>query len=79
LQAWVNDRGLYQPLARTCVAVAALCLALGALRPAPLVLSLVLVVLLSIPWAFAVVRRIASGDDAHGTSAGAESPEPGDG
>jgi len=49
LQAWDTDPGLYQPLARTCAGVAVLCLALGALRPAPLVLSLVLVLLLSIP------------------------------
>ena len=63
LQAWDSDRGLYQPLARTCGVTAVACLALGALRPAPLVLGLVLVLLLSIPWAFAVVRRLASEDD----------------
>ena len=32
----------------------------GALRPAPLVLGLVLVLLLGIPWGFAVARRQAS-------------------
>jgi hypothetical protein len=30
-------------------------------RPAPLVLGLALVILLSIPWGYAVVRRLASG------------------
>jgi low temperature requirement protein LtrA len=64
LQAWDSDRGLYQPLARTCAGVAAACLALGALRPTPLVLGLALVLLLSIPWGFAVAHRLASGDDA---------------
>jgi low temperature requirement protein LtrA len=59
LQAWQADRGLYRPLARTCAAVAAACLAVGAARPAPLFLGLALVVLLSIPWALAVARRLA--------------------
>ena len=35
-------------------------LALGALRPAPLVLGLVLIVLLGVPWGLAVTRRLAS-------------------
>ena len=64
LQAWDSDRGLYQPLARTCAGVAVVCLALGTVRPPPLVLGLALVLLLSIPWGFAVARRLASGDDA---------------
>jgi low temperature requirement protein LtrA len=64
LQAWDSDRGLYQPLARTCAGAALACLALGALRPPPLALCLTLVVLLSIPWGFAVARRAASRDDA---------------
>jgi low temperature requirement protein LtrA len=57
LPAWDRDRGLYRPLARTCAAVAIGCLAVGAARPAPLILDLALVVLLSIPWVLAVVRR----------------------
>jgi low temperature requirement protein LtrA len=61
LQAWRRDRGLYQPLARTCAAVALACLAVGAARPAPLLLGLALVVLLSIPWGVAVARHLASG------------------
>jgi low temperature requirement protein LtrA len=64
LQAWDSDRGLYQPLVRTCAGVAVACLALGAVRPTPLVLGLALVVLLSIPWGFAVAHRLANGDDA---------------
>jgi low temperature requirement protein LtrA len=59
LQAWHRDRGLYQPLARTCAAVALACLALGAVRPAPLLLGLALVLLLSIPWGLAVRYRLA--------------------
>ena len=64
LQAWSDDRGQYRPLARTCAAAAAACLVLGAVRPAPLVLGLALIILLSIPWGLAVTRRLASGGDA---------------
>ncbi|HEV8274816.1 MAG TPA: low temperature requirement protein A [Streptosporangiaceae bacterium] len=60
LQAWQSDRGLYQPLAVTCAAVALACLGLAAARPAPLLLGFALVLLLSIPWGLAVVRRLAS-------------------
>src|SRR5262249_58836594 len=60
LQAWRRDRGLYRPLARTCAAVAVACLGLGAAPPAPLLLGLALVVLLSIPWALAVAYRPAT-------------------
>jgi low temperature requirement protein LtrA len=63
LQAWDRDRGLYRPLARICAAVALACLGLAAVRPAPLILGVVLVLLLSIPWGFAVARRLA-GDPA---------------
>jgi len=59
LQAWQSDRGLYRPLARTCAAVAAACLAVGAARPPPLFLGLVIVVLLSVPWTLAVTRKLA--------------------
>ena len=58
LPSWQQKRGLYQPLARTCAAVAAACLALGAARPAPLVLGIALVLLLGIPWVYAVARRL---------------------
>ena len=63
LPAWDRDRGLYRPLARTCTGSAVACLGLGAARPAPLLLALGLVLLLSIPWGYAVARRLASGAD----------------
>jgi uncharacterized membrane protein (UPF0136 family) len=69
LQAWQRDPGLYRPLALICAAVAVACLGAGAVRPAPLFLGIVLVVLLSIPWVFAVAHRLANDP---------ESPEPGD-
>ena len=58
-----RDSGLYRPLARTCTASAVACLGLGAARPAPLLLALGLVFLLSIPWGYAVARRLANGTD----------------
>jgi low temperature requirement protein LtrA len=61
LQAWDRDRTLYRSLARICAVVAVACVGVGAARPAPLVLGLALVILLSIPWGYAVVRRLASG------------------
>jgi low temperature requirement protein LtrA len=64
LQAWRAERGLYQPLARTCAAVAAACLGLAAARPPPLALGLGLVVLLAVPWGLAVTRRVAEDADA---------------
>ena len=63
LQAWDRDRGIYRPLSRTCAVVAVACLGIGAARPAPLLLGLALVVLLSIPWGLAVARRLASPAD----------------
>jgi low temperature requirement protein LtrA len=62
LPAWDRDRGLYRLLTRTCAVVAAACLGVAAARPAPLVLGLALVLLLSIPWSIAVVRRLTSED-----------------
>jgi low temperature requirement protein LtrA len=58
LRAWRSERGLYRPLAGSCVAVAILCLGLGALHPAPVVLGLILVVLFTIPWVLAVTYRV---------------------
>jgi low temperature requirement protein LtrA len=63
LESWDSDRSLYRPLAGMCVGLALGCLALGALRPAPLILGIVLVVVLGIPWCFAVARRMASGEE----------------
>ena len=62
LKSWQDDRGLYQPLARASAAAAVACLAAAALRPAPLILGLVIVALLSIPWTLAVARKLAPGD-----------------
>jgi low temperature requirement protein LtrA len=67
LQAWDRDRGLYRPLARTCAVVAVACLGVAAARPAPLILGLALVVLLSIPWGLAVVQRLASEAESPGS------------
>jgi low temperature requirement protein LtrA len=58
LQAWDRDRGLYRPLARICAMVAVVCLGVGAARPGPLILGLALVLLLSIPWSWAVWHRL---------------------
>jgi low temperature requirement protein LtrA len=58
LPDWDRARNLYRPLARICAVAAVACLGLGAARPAPLLLVLALVVLLSIPWGFAVARRL---------------------
>jgi low temperature requirement protein LtrA len=66
LPDWSRDRYLYRPLARICAAAAAACLGLAAVRPAPLLLVLALVVLLSIPWVFAVARRLANATDSPG-------------
>ena len=63
LQAWGRKRGLYRPLARICAVVAVACLGVGAARPASLALGLALVLLLSIPWSYAVARRLASPAD----------------
>jgi low temperature requirement protein LtrA len=71
LQAWDRDRGLYRPLARICAAAAAACVGLGAARPAPLLLGLALVLLLSIPWGYAVARRLRDPAD---SPAKADSP-----
>ena len=63
LQAWDRDRGIYRPLSRTCAVVAVACVGIGAVRPAPLLLGLALVALLSIPWGLAVARRLANPAD----------------
>lgn len=70
LRVWHLDRGLYRPLARTCVVVAVMCVGVGAARPAPLVLGLALVVLLGVPWGLAVAHRLSH----EGESAAEEVP-----
>jgi low temperature requirement protein LtrA len=64
LQAWQRDPGLYRPLAGLCAAVAVGCLGVGVGRPAPLLLGVALVVLLCIPWVFAVTHRLTRHPDA---------------
>jgi hypothetical protein len=59
LRVWRLDRGLYRPLARTCVVVAVVCAGAGAARPAPLVLGLALVLLFGVPWGLAVAYRLS--------------------
>jgi hypothetical protein len=59
LPDWDRDRGLYRPLAGTCIGSAVACLGLAAVRPTPLLLALGLILLLSIPWGYAVARRLA--------------------
>jgi low temperature requirement protein LtrA len=60
LPDWKANRDLYRPLTWTSIAAALACLGLGAARPAPLLLVIALVVLLSIPWGLAVSHRLAS-------------------
>jgi low temperature requirement protein LtrA len=43
-------------------AVALVCLGVGATRPAPIVLGIVLVLLLGVPWGLAVAHRLANAD-----------------
>ncbi|MCT9009166.1 low temperature requirement protein A [Streptomyces rhizosphaerihabitans] len=59
LRVWREDRELYRPLAGTCAVAALMAVGLDAVRPAPLVLGLVLVVLLGIPWLLAMAGRPA--------------------
>lgn len=64
LTEWHTRRGLHRPLAWTCAATALACLGLAAVRPAPLVLGLLLVLLLGIPWCVAVAYRLRDADPA---------------
>ncbi|MFI1093549.1 low temperature requirement protein A [Streptomyces sp. NPDC020917] len=58
LKDWRAKWALYRRLSWTCAATAAACLVLAALRPEPLVLGILLVVLFSIPWSVAVAYRV---------------------
>lgn len=71
LRVWRLDRGLYRPLARTCVAMAVVCAGVGAAHPAPLVLGLALVLLFGVPWGLAVAYRLSHEE----SSAAEEVPE----
>jgi low temperature requirement protein LtrA len=63
LEVWHQDPALYRPLVRTCVAAAVICLIVAALRPAPLILGVALVILLSVPWVLAVKLRLRGETD----------------
>ncbi|MEU9465904.1 low temperature requirement protein A [Streptomyces avermitilis] len=63
LRVWRQERALYRPLARTCVVVAVVCLALGAAHPAPLVLVTALVLLLGVPWGLAVMYHLSHDEE----------------
>jgi low temperature requirement protein LtrA len=60
LQARHGDPGLHQLLIRSGIPVAAACLGVGALRPAPLLLCVALIVLLGVPWVLAVAHDLAT-------------------
>jgi low temperature requirement protein LtrA len=64
LQARERDPAFYRLLTRTCAPVALACLGLGAARPTPLLLGVVLVLLLGVPWGFAVAHRLANASTA---------------
>jgi len=70
LRVWRPEHRFYRPLARTCLAVAAVTAGVGAARPAPLILGLALVLLLGVPWGLAVAYRLA-----HEESSAEEKPE----
>jgi len=63
LQAWHHGQHYYQPVVQACAAVALACLGVGAARAT--CSRPVLIVLLSIPWGIAVVRRLADQSDSH--------------
>jgi hypothetical protein len=60
LQSWSSERGLYRPLARSCVGTAVACRGMAAVDPAPLLLGLTLVVLFRALLVFAVGCRLHS-------------------
>jgi low temperature requirement protein LtrA len=65
LPDWKAKRDLYRPLAWTSAGAAVACLGLAAARPAPLLLALGLVVLLSVPWGVAVWHRLTAAVNRH--------------
>ena len=64
LKAWQTAAPVLHPLAVANVAAAFVALALAVIRPAPLILCILLVLTFSGPWTFAVLRK--AGFDAHG-------------
>jgi len=61
LRDWDEQGWLLRPVAGACLLAGLAALGIGLLRPAPLVLVTLLVVVFSGPWIFAVVRRAARG------------------
>jgi hypothetical protein len=57
LQDWHAAAALLRPLALANVAAAAVAICIGLIRPAPLVLVVLLVLTFGGPWTFAVLRR----------------------
>jgi low temperature requirement protein LtrA len=62
LQDWNDQSWLLRPLAGACLLAGAAALGVAALRPAPLVLVVLLVIVFAAPWTFAVVRRAGRPD-----------------
>jgi Na+/melibiose symporter-like transporter len=59
LQDWHSASALLHPLALANVAAAAVAVCIGLIRPAPLVLCVLLLLTFGGPWTFAVLRRAA--------------------
>jgi low temperature requirement protein LtrA len=59
LAAWHDRPRLNRTVARICVAVSVACLVLGSARPAPIVLTLALIALYSLPWSYAVAHVVS--------------------
>ena len=66
LKAWQTAAPLLHPLAVANVAAAVVTVALAVIRPAPLVLCILLVVTFSGPWVFAVLRKASQDADSGG-------------
>jgi low temperature requirement protein LtrA len=64
LRDWRSDAVLLRPLARASAIAALVAIGIAVLRPAPLVLCVLLVLTFGGPWSFAVVRRAAHEVDA---------------
>jgi hypothetical protein len=61
LQDWHSAAALLHPLALANLAAATVAVCIGLIRPAPLVLCVLLVLTFGGPWTFAVLRRAVLG------------------
>jgi low temperature requirement protein LtrA len=59
LAAWRDHPRLNRAVAMICVAASVACLVLGVARPPPIVLTLALVALYSLPWSYAVAHVVS--------------------